>query len=100
MPTHSIRVTYDTLDLDGIKDAIEAGINGDDRFRDTRGEALSALAVLIAEVGRLRGESDRERAAVVTWLRSQAYLTLYEASPWDISDAIERGEHRHEGEKS
>lgn len=89
-----------TLDLDGIKDAIEAGINGDDRFRDTRGEALSALAVLIAEVGRLRGESDRERAAVVTWLRecaldpetTGAEMRLFQTQ----ATAIERGEHRRE----
>lgn len=99
-----------TLDLDGIKDAIEAGINGDDRFRDTRGEALSALAVLIAEVGRLRGEvdegrvraasadengarkaayasgaldgQDTERAAVVAWLRERQ-----EAAEWALTAA-------------
>ena len=38
-------------------------------------------------------EKTKERARVVAWLRSEAYLTLYEASPWDISDLIERGEH-------
>ena len=47
---------------------------------------------LEAEALVLRGE----RAAVVAWLRAEAYLTLYEASPWDISDLIERGEHRRE----
>jgi hypothetical protein len=36
----------------------------------------------------------QERAAVVAWLRAQAYLTLYEATPSDVADAIERGEHR------
>jgi hypothetical protein len=35
-----------------------------------------------------------ERAAVVAWLRAEAYLTLYEATPSDVADAIERGEHR------
>jgi len=34
-----------------------------------------------------------ERAAVVAWLRSQSQLTLYEATPDDVADAIERGEH-------
>ena len=35
-----------------------------------------------------------ERAAVVKWLRAQSQLTLYEATPDDVADAIERGEHR------
>jgi hypothetical protein len=38
-----------------------------------------------------------ERQNVVAWLRAQAYLTLYEASPEDIADRIERGDHRPEG---
>jgi hypothetical protein len=37
---------------------------------------------------------DMERAAVVAWLRAEAYLTLYEATPSDVAEAIERGEHR------
>lgn len=40
-----------------------------------------------------RGEN-AERAAVVAWLRAEAYLTLYEATPQDVADCIERGEHR------
>jgi len=38
----------------------------------------------------------QERAAVVAWLRAEAYLTLYEATPQDVADCIERGEHRRE----
>jgi hypothetical protein len=38
-------------------------------------------------------EKAKERAAVVKWLRAEAYLTLYDSSPWQVSDAIERGEH-------
>jgi hypothetical protein len=38
-------------------------------------------------------EKAKERAAVVAWLRSQSQLTLYEATPDDVADAIERGEH-------
>jgi len=34
-----------------------------------------------------------ERQNVVAWLRAQAYLTLYESTPDDVADAIERGEH-------
>jgi len=48
---------------------------------------------------RLRGALDAERAAVVAWLRAEAYLTLYDSSPWEVSDAIERGEHRREETK-
>jgi hypothetical protein len=36
----------------------------------------------------------QERAAVVAYLREEAYLKLYEATPEDVSDHIERGEHR------
>jgi hypothetical protein len=38
-------------------------------------------------------------AAVVAWIRAEAYLTLYEATPSDVADAIERGEHRREEAK-
>ena len=38
-------------------------------------------------------EKAKERAAVVKYLRKEAYLTLYEATPDDVADAIERGEH-------
>lgn len=37
---------------------------------------------------------EAERARVVAWLRAEAFLTMYEATPHDIADAIERGEHR------
>jgi hypothetical protein len=39
-------------------------------------------------------EKAKERAAVVAWLRAEAYLTLYESTPDDVADAIERGDHR------
>jgi hypothetical protein len=38
-------------------------------------------------------EKAKERAAVVAYLRDEAYLKLYEATPEDVSDHIERGEH-------
>lgn len=41
-------------------------------------------------------EKAKERAAVVAWLREAAYTTLYDARAWDVSDAIEQGEHRRE----
>jgi hypothetical protein len=37
-----------------------------------------------------------ERQNVVAWLRAQSQLTLYEATPDDVADAIERGDHRAE----
>ncbi len=62
--------------------------------------APADIAGLIAEVERLRDEAKRERAAVVATLRR------FEAGPMGLSlvdmasvaDAIERGEHRREGE--
>lgn len=52
---------------------------------------------IIGELPRLATMAmQEERAAVVAWLRSQAYLTLYEATPGDLADAIERGDHRAE----
>ena len=59
-------------------------------------EALDVLsAALPRVVRRVRTEErEAERAAVVAWLRAEAYLTLYEATPSDVADAIERGEHR------
>ena len=40
-----------------------------------------------------------ERARVVAWLRAEAFLALYEATPDAVADAIENGEHcaRREG---
>jgi len=107
-----------SIDLDDIERRINEGIYGDDRMTGTgRDDAFAALSVLLAEVERLRSinddyllemgrqhallrdqarEAKTERAAVVAWLRAEAYLTLYEASPWQVSDAIERGDHRPE----
>jgi hypothetical protein len=40
-----------------------------------------------------------ERQNVVAWLRSQSQLTLYEATPDDVANAIERGDHIAELER-
>jgi len=68
--------------------------------------APSDIAALLAEVERLRGEADRERAAVVASLRQEAEAAAHtlQAEEWakridDIADCIERGEHRSEGDK-
>ena len=72
------------IDLDEIESRINEGILR--RHVGAQDDAFSALAVLLAEVKRLRGEADRERAAVVAWL----YRDGCEAS----AERIERGEHR------
>jgi hypothetical protein len=60
-------------------------------------------AVLIREMERLRGEAERERAAVVAWLREQALQSHPDAAGWfalnHVSVMIERGEHRPKEEK-
>ena len=50
--------------------------------------------LILAEIDRWSGEVDRERAAVVAWLRSQAESTNYRPRTCPLADAIERGEHR------
>jgi hypothetical protein len=57
-------------------------------------KSLDAIASEVSSIAKL--SMQEERAAVVAWLRAEAYLTLYEASPWQVSDAIERGDHRPE----
>ena len=58
---------------------------------DLIAHAPADLDALVEEVERLRGEAERERAAVVAWL----YRDGCEAS----AERIERGEHRHEGDE-
>jgi len=74
---------------------------------DYAGQVIADSIALLAEVEQLRAEkattlnnawengAREERQNVVAWLRAESYLTLYEASPWQVSDAIERGDHRH-----
>jgi len=117
-----------TIDLDDIESRINEGIYGDDRMTDTgRDDAFAALALLLDEVERLRAEADemrrwaeeaahaenlnaqdaqKERAAVVAWLRrtaDDAELHLMDAVVVDYlrvaAAEIERGEHRREEEK-
>lgn len=89
-----------TIDLEDIESLINEGIYGDDRMTDRqRDDVFAALAALLAEVERLRGEVDAERAAVVAWLREQANSTtadVLRARDLDASSHIERGEHRRE----
>jgi hypothetical protein len=107
-----------TIDLADIESRINDGIYGDDRMTDTqRDDAFSALAVLLAEVERLREmllnagwpreaeelaalarrhERAAERDAVVAWLNAEAERVDC-GHIEDLADRIERGEHRREG---
>lgn len=79
------------IDLEKMRELISDGIAGDKRWRDTEGEALSALEELISEVERLRGE----RPAVVEWLQAASQRDIDDPLN-EAADAIERGEHRNE----
>lgn len=76
------------IDLEKMRELISDGIAGDKRWRDTEGEALSALEELISEVERLRGE----RPAVVAYLRG--IFPEWPAGTNGYADEVERGEHR------
>ena len=57
------------------------------------GHAPADLTALVAEVERLRGEAERERAAVVAWLRRGDACCAANAT------RIESGAHHREGEE-
>jgi len=66
---------------------------------DIEQEVNRGLRALLAEVDTLRREVAQERAAVVAWLRSEAETTNFRPRGCPLADAIERGEHRREGER-
>jgi hypothetical protein len=76
-----------TIDLDAIKARLAAPYAAG-AYDITRllVNAPADLTVLIREMERLRGEAERERAAVVAWLLRNHYD--------DTAERIERGEHR------
>ncbi len=67
-------------DLDAIQSRLDRGV-----------ESLTDTYDLLREVERLRGEVERERAAVVAYMRGSNDNRVL-----DYADAIERGEHRRE----
>ena len=87
------------IDLDAIQSRLDRGV-----------ESLTDTYDLLREVERLRGEAERERAAVVAWLRVEANAPHpIEAGERALSPSgrgllllaasrIERGEHRREDE--
>ena len=98
------------LDLDDIESRIKDGIEDLDgpSYSGIADDAFSALAEIIAEVARLRGEAaqerEAERAAIVAWLREQRAYGTDELLGHGfanvcgiLADAIESGEHRREG---
>jgi hypothetical protein len=68
------------------------------RARDSVASAHKDRGVLLTEVERLRGEAERERAAVVAYLRGLAddYGVCIDLSLAEQADKIESGEHRRE----
>ena len=98
------------IDLEDIESRINEGIYGDGQRCDSvlvQEDAFFALAEIIAEVERLRGEAERERASVVAWLKKQRiYCTDSTGEPNAVTatyahaaEAVERGEHRREETK-
>ena len=75
---------------------LRASLRATRGVRDTLRLKLTRLSAILLRADDLATEA--ERAAVVAWLRDQAYLTLYESAPTDIAAAIERGEHVKGGE--
>jgi hypothetical protein len=73
---------------------IDALLNELQQLRNTVVQLRAASTVILNNAW--EDGAREERQNVVAWLRAQAYLTLYEASPWQVSDAIERGDHRAE----
>lgn len=80
------------IDLDAVQSRLDRGV-----------ESLTDTYDLLREVDRLRGEAERERAAVVAWLRAEAEAAAQtftlQAGEWakridGLADDIERGEHR------
>ena len=108
------------IDIDDIESRINEGIYGDDRMTATgRDDAFAALALLLDEVKRLRGEVSylracvpptrptdyghevwtaalraevaAERAAVLAWLEKAGWMP-------SLVEVFRRGEHRREEE--
>lgn len=61
------------------------------KSNDTLRGRLTRLSAILLRADDLA--TTAERAAVVAWLRAQSQLALYEATPDDIADRIERGDH-------
>jgi hypothetical protein len=94
---HGIRVLVSMRDWSGNN-----RYDADTAVTTLIGNAPADIGALIAEVERLRGEVERERAAVVAYLRGLAddYGVCIDLSLAEQADIIERGEHRREeGEK-
>ena len=88
---HGIRVLVSMRDWSGNN-----RYDADTAVTTLIGNAPADIGALIAEVERLRGEAERERAAVVAWLQAASQRWAVDDPLNEAADAIERGEHRHE----
>ena len=97
---HGIRVLVSMRDWSGNN-----RYDADTAVTTLIGNAPADIGALIAEVERLRGEAERERAAVVAWLRAGVHhhrgfgFHLIGDELEAYADHIERGEHRREEER-
>jgi len=57
------------------------------------------VSALVAEVERLRGEAESERADVVAWWQAASQQRVVDDPLNEAADNIERGEHRREETK-
>ena len=94
---HGIRVLVSMRDWSGNN-----RYDADTAVTTLIGNAPADIGALVEEVERLRGEAERERAAVVAWLRERqeaAEWALTAAGYEHAADTIERGEHRPKEEE-
>lgn len=91
LPTIGAHVDALVEEVERLRDEAELLRTGRDVTRDYADRVE-------AEVLALRGEVERERAAVVAWLRQRRYPDAFIHAPW-VADAIERGEHRRKEER-
>lgn len=67
------------------------------KSNDTLRGRLARLSAILLRADDLATKA--ERAAIVTWLRNEAFLSMYEVKPDDVADAIERGDHCRGGDE-
>jgi predicted RNase H-like nuclease (RuvC/YqgF family) len=88
-----------SIDIDDLASEIATGIYGDDRMSvSDLNAALSALAALVSEVERLRGEVERDHAAVVAWLRAGTAECREVLSERERADSLSLAYREQQGE--
>ena len=98
---HGIRILVSMRDWSGNN-----RYDADTAVTTLIGNAPADIGALVEEVERLRGEAERERAAVVAWIREYCRGSENDGVTYPVANTVariastfERGEHRREGEK-